>query len=119
MKLILSLILFLALASCTSFEAPPGFQEPSRINWSTFEIPPVGTPVMLRVFHLVAPRTLEVVDLKGKWDDGDPFTISFVVTKRMEQIVRVEIHFRGLVLGARNFRTPTLFEKGRTVGWRK
>ena len=114
----LLLILLLTLSSCTTTSVP-GMQVPTPRDWSTFEIPPVGTPVMLRVFNVIGPRQLEAVDLPGKWDDGDPFLISFPVYRRLACVIRAEIHFRGEVLGARNFKPPTVFEKDTTVGWRK
>lgn len=118
MKWILLLVVLLALSGCISPKVP-GMQRPTPRNWATFEVPPVGTPLMLRVFNVTGPRQLEAVDLQGQWDDGDPFLVSFVVTKRLECVIRVEIHYRGDVLGARNFKPPTIFEKDQTVGWRK
>jgi hypothetical protein len=118
MKWFLLAVVLFALSGCINPDLPE-FQNPSRRDWSKFEVPPAGTPVTLRVFNATGPREYEVVDLKGQWGDGEPFLISFKVTKRMDNVIRVEIHFRGEVLGAKNFNPPTIFEKDRTVGWRK
>jgi hypothetical protein len=118
MKTLLSLILLLALVSCTAVDVP-GFQKPTRINWSTFKVPPVGTPLTLRAFNIIGPREFETVDFVGKWDDGKPYTLSFPITRTLNQVVRIEIHFRGDVLAARNFRPPTTMTGGETVGYRK
>ena len=118
MKTLLSLILLLAFASCTTVDVPL-FQRPTRIDWSTFEIPPVGTPLTLRAFNIIGPREFETVDFIGKWDDGDPFLISFPITRTLNSVVRIEIHFRGDVLAARNFRPPTIMTGGTVAGYRK
>ena len=60
-----------------------------------------------------------MVNFVGKWDDGLPFLISFPITRTLNKVVRIEIHFRGLVLGARNFRPPTTMTAGVTAGYRK
>ena len=117
MKLILSLILLLALASCTAVEVPE-FQKPRR-DWSTFEVPPVGTPLTLRVFNAIGPREFETVDFVGKWDDGKPYLISFPITRTLDKVIRIEIHYRGEVLAARSFRPPTTLTVGTIAGYRK
>lgn len=118
MKWFLLAVVLFALSGCISSDVP-GFQNPQRRDWSKFERPPAGTPVTLRVFNKVDPRRYEVTDLKGQWGDDKPFVISFKVTERLDSVIRIEVHFRGEVLAAMNFNPPTIFEKGRTVGWRK
>lgn len=118
MKKLLALLLLVTLTSCFT-TGVPGAQSPAPRDWSKFEAPPIGTPVMLRVFNVPYPGDCEVVDLPGKWDDGEPFLVSFPVYKRLDSVIRVEVHFRGEVIAALNFVPPTIFEKGKTVGWRK
>lgn len=120
LALLACLVLFLviSLASCSTTVDTPEFQKPRR-DWSTFEVPPVGTPLMLRAFNLTGPREFETVDIIGKWDDGKPFLISFPITRTLDKVVRIEIHYRGEVLAARSFRPPTTLTAGTIAGYRK
>ena len=114
MKQLALLLALVALPSCTTIdEVLP--TAPVRRDWSTFEIPEVGTPCTLRVFFL--PR--QHVDLAGAWGDGKPYLVSFPAWREIVDVVRVEVHYRAEVIAARRFEPPTTFKKGSTVGWEK
>lgn len=119
MKTILALTLSLFLAGCISTGVPKPAPVVQR-DWSQWETPPAGTPCMLRVFNVIGPRRYETVDLPGKFSEPEsPFAVEFLSYRAMDCVVRVELHFRGEVISARNFRPPTVFSKGEIVGWRK
>jgi hypothetical protein len=119
MKLIVGLVLSLFLAGCISVDIP----KPSPVvprDWTTWERPAPNTPCMLRTFNLIGPRRYEVVDLPGKFSHPDSeFAVEFPVYRDLGCVIRVELHFRGEVISAKDFRPPTVFNKGEVVGWRK
>ena len=100
----------------------PGKVQPSPVvqrDWSTFEVPPVGTPVLMRAFFVTGPRDWDSFDFPGTWGDGDPFLVSFPIYCTVDNVVRIEIHFHGEVIAARNFKPPTQLTGGTTAGWTK
>lgn len=116
MKLLLTILL--ALTSCIS----TGKVQPTPVtqrDWMTFEMPPQGTPVLMRAFFITGPRDWDSADFPGIWDDGDPFLVSFPIYRTINKVVRIEIHFRGEVIAARNFRPPTQLTADTTAGWEK
>lgn len=113
------LVLALLLTSCISTGIPKPAPTVQR-DWSTFEAPPKGTPCMLRAFNVVGPRRYEVVDLPGKFSGPkSKFAVEFPIHRTLDKVVRVELHYRGEVISAKDFRPPTVFSKGEVVGWRK
>ena len=119
MKTFLTLLLALTLASCISTGVPKPTPTVQR-DWSTFEVPPAGTPCMLRVFNMTGPRSYEAIDLPGKFSEPESeFAVEFLAYRTMECVIRVELHFRGEVISVRRFNPPTVFSKGEMVGWRK
>lgn len=119
MKTILALLLSLTLAGCISTGIPKPTPVVKR-DWTTWEQPQPGTPAMLRVFNFTGPKVYEAVDLPGKFSEPESeFAVEFPVYRDMGCVVRVELHFRGEVISAKNFNPPTVFSKGEVVGWRK
>lgn len=118
MKTLLTLFLSLALTSCVI----PGKVQPSPVvqrDWTAFETPPLGTPVIMRAFFVTGPRDWNSLDFPGIWDNGDPFLVSFPIYRTVDNVVRIEIHFRGEVIAARNFRPPTQLTIDTVAGWTK
>lgn len=121
MKQLLALLLIFTLTSCLL--PGPRFGNPvTDRDWSTFQIPPAGTPVMLKIFSLYGPydRQVKVIDVPGTWkDENDPFILEFPIWLDIDGIVRIEIHFRGEVISVKNFDPPTMFSKGSSSGWQR
>lgn len=115
----LALLLALTLTSCVVTPRHRPAPVTPR-DWSEFVQPPAGVPCMMRAFYLIdAAGRWDTVDFSGTWGDGEPFLVSFPVWKTLNNVVRIEIHFRGEVMAARNFEPPTTFTGGTTAGWTK
>ncbi len=116
--LLLLLPLFLTLTSCiTAFRIQPSAV--TVTNWASFEMPPVGTPLIMRVFNHTGGRHYEVVDFPGKFDDGEPFLVSFPIWKTLNSVIRIELHFQCEVLAVRRFNPFGTLTKGTIAGYKK
>lgn len=113
----LSLILFplLILGGCVLHTTPRIVPTPVvQRDWSQWKQPKDGTPVILRVFY----GRKEVIDLAGAFGYED-MRVGAVVHRELDRVVRVELIFQGVVLGAKNFPNPTRFDAGLVIGWSK
>lgn len=120
MKKLLTVLMVLTLASC-SLPGPRFGNTVTPRDWSKFETPPAGTPVMMKVFGLYGRfNKVRTIDIPGTWKDADHrYFVEFPIWRDLDNVVRIEIHFRGEVIAAKDFDPPTSFSKGDFAGWQR
>jgi hypothetical protein len=117
MKTLLACFLALTLMSCNM---PHGMGQPVvERDWSTFEQPAPGTPLVLRVYYYTGIRSFSVIHFPGTWGDNKPYRMSFPIWCDVPNVGRIEVIFEGEVIIARNFKPLIKLEKGKTAGWEK
>jgi hypothetical protein len=87
-------------------------------DWSKFVIPPAGTPSQMIIYHRVGNRMMTTT-VSGAWDDGNPWQVRFLITKRIEQVHVVQILHEGQVIWTKRFRSPATIPAGTPKGIQK